>query len=323
MILKPLRSILLLTSVLVFVSGYSQDAFFGQLNANRTYFNPAFSGLSTCQNITLNYRNQFPSLGVYQTLRGSYDAQVSSLNGGLGLQYVYDSQNNEAIEITYLDAKYSYQLPVNKYLNFSFGMEASYRHLRIHTGRLSYPDQIDQFYGFVRQSPTTATNDQWIGSSMGLGLGIVAYSEFYYLGVSVQNLFMESQAFSVPLKYSVQAGYNILVHKSLSGARTIINPHFIHQEQEGRGYTTLMVNVSRSNWMFGVGGRYSSTNPDAVITAIGYSFPTFPLSISYSYDFTNNGFGGGANGAHEIGLVYRLGCSETRNLNTPFSFPMI
>lgn len=316
------RSLLIVLGLLVSGSIAAQDVYFTQLNTNRTYFNPAFSGLTTCQNFGLSYRNHYPTLGVYESIRGSYDAHVAALNGGLGVQYIYDSQAQGAIGTTYMDAKYSYQIPVNDNLNFSFGLEASYRHSQINTNVSPFPDQIDNYYGFVRPS-STSNNGYYQANTVGMGLGVVAYSKFYYVGLSVQNIFMESQEYGVPVKYTLQAGYNLTLHESITGKRTILTPQFIVQEQGNVGYSALMVNVSRSNWMLGVGGRMSSTNPDAIIAAIGYSIPKFPLSISYNYDITIGQFGGAGNGAHELGLVYRLKCSREAIDNSPFSIPMI
>ncbi len=46
---------------------YAQDAHFSQYYANPLYLNPAFAGSDICPRVTLNYRNQKPVIGVYQT----------------------------------------------------------------------------------------------------------------------------------------------------------------------------------------------------------------------------------------------------------------
>ncbi|MEY3927192.1 MAG: hypothetical protein RJA97_199, partial [Bacteroidota bacterium] len=66
-------------------SAQAQDPHFTQYYANPLYLNPAFAGVKQCPRVTTNYRNQYPSLGVYQTFSASYDQYVDGLNGGIGL----------------------------------------------------------------------------------------------------------------------------------------------------------------------------------------------------------------------------------------------
>ena len=54
-------------------SAQAQDPHFTQYYANPLYLNPAFAGVKQCPRVTTNYRNQYPSLGVYQTFSASYD----------------------------------------------------------------------------------------------------------------------------------------------------------------------------------------------------------------------------------------------------------
>ena len=60
------------------VSG--QDVAFSQFYANPVYLNPALAGIRICPRVTLNYRNQYPSLGDnYVTYNASFDMYSRTL----------------------------------------------------------------------------------------------------------------------------------------------------------------------------------------------------------------------------------------------------
>ena len=64
----------------------AQDPEFSQFYANPLYLNPAFAGTARCPRVSLNYRNQWPGIsGTFITTSATYDQQVESLYGGLGL----------------------------------------------------------------------------------------------------------------------------------------------------------------------------------------------------------------------------------------------
>ena len=62
-----------------------QDPHFTQYYANPLYLNPAFAGSDICPRFSMNYRNQFPNFGAYQTYSASYDQYVDAVKGGLGM----------------------------------------------------------------------------------------------------------------------------------------------------------------------------------------------------------------------------------------------
>ena len=81
-------------------SVYGQDPHFTQFYANPLYLNPAFAGVKQCPKVNVNYRNQYPSLGVYQTYSASYDQYVDRLNGGVGVLIMQDEAANGALSLT-------------------------------------------------------------------------------------------------------------------------------------------------------------------------------------------------------------------------------
>ena len=67
------------------VKGNAQDVIYSQFYANPLYLNPALAGAKLDQRITLNYRNQWPSIKKgYVSYNAAWDQQIDKISGGLG-----------------------------------------------------------------------------------------------------------------------------------------------------------------------------------------------------------------------------------------------
>ena len=124
-----MKKILFLLSLLILI-GFknevkAQDPAFSQFFANPLYLNPAMAGSANCPRLSLNHRNQWPSLkGAYLTTSFSYDKGVELLHGGIGLQVLNDMQGEGALSNTQISAIYSYQLQINENITLLTGLQA-------------------------------------------------------------------------------------------------------------------------------------------------------------------------------------------------------
>ena len=80
------KRIVFILCLIVFVAiGYkakAQDPAFSQFFANPLYLNPAMAGTDICPRLSLNHRNQWPSIGkTYVTYSASYDQFAEKLGG--------------------------------------------------------------------------------------------------------------------------------------------------------------------------------------------------------------------------------------------------
>ena len=108
-------------------SARGQDPHFSQFYANPLYLNPAFAGVKQCPKVNVNYRNQYPTLGVYQTYSVSFDQFVDALNGGVGVLIVQDEAANGALSLTEASLIYSYHLAVSRKFSILFGAQGTFR----------------------------------------------------------------------------------------------------------------------------------------------------------------------------------------------------
>ncbi|HBF20870.1 MAG TPA: hypothetical protein DDW81_12285 [Cryomorphaceae bacterium] len=295
----------------------AQDAHFTQYYANPLYLNPAFAGVSKCPRITLNYRNQYPVLDVYQTYSASYDQYVSGLNGGLGLLAIRDEAGNGALSTTEVSGIYSYHLKVSRKFSFLTGFQATFRQRAINWDGFTFPDQIDPFFGFVKESNELPPGNN-VNSHLDLSVGFLGFTERFYIGATVNHITQPDESFfktsKLPMKITGHAGVTIpLGRKRLSNSlQNYLIPNIVYQVQGPYDQLTLSTAFSRGPISGGLGFRTSTANPDAIVVLLGYAPDELAWKIGYSYDITISQFANDLGGAHEISLSYQFPCRVRR-----------
>ena len=84
--MKTPRTLLFILVILAWTARCNaQDVIYSQFYANPLYLNPALAGAKLDQRITLNYRNQWPSISNgYVTYSAAWDQQFDKISGALG-----------------------------------------------------------------------------------------------------------------------------------------------------------------------------------------------------------------------------------------------
>jgi type IX secretion system PorP/SprF family membrane protein len=307
------KGITLILLVCMGTLAQAQDPHFSQYYANPLYLNPAFAGVQKCPKLHLNYRNQYPSLGVYQTYSASYDQYIDGIKGGLGVLAMRDEAGNGALNLTEASLIYSYHLNVTRKFTLLAGFQATFRQRTLDWGGLTFPDQIDEFYGFVKPTnevpPGNNTNNH-----LDLSVGFLGFTEYWYLGVSAHHLTQPNEAFlssnQLPLKLTVHGGASIpLGRRRLhNSTRNILIPNIVYQLQGSASQITGGLSFNRGPISGGLAIRHGGYNPDAVIIILGVAPEKQAWSIGYSYDYTISDLTNVPGGAHEISLMYTFPC---------------
>lgn len=313
-------------AVLAFFSAKAQDPHFSQYYANPLYLNPAFAGVDKCPKVNLNYRNQYPSLGVYNTYSASYDQYVSGLRGGLGFLAMRDEAGQGALSLTEFSAIYSYHLTVSRKFTLLSGFQATFRQRSIDWDNLTFPDMIDPFYGFVK-STNEVRPDQTTNSHLDLSVGFLGYTERFYIGLTGHHLTEPNEAFysneKLPFKFTAHGGFTFsLGRKRLyNSTENLMILHFVYQNQGTASQFTGGLSFNRGPITGGLALRAGSTNPDAVIVILGISPEKSPWTIGYSYDYTISDFTNVTGGAHEITFSYKFPCRIPKKGIKPIKCP--
>jgi type IX secretion system PorP/SprF family membrane protein len=292
------------------VSG--QDLAFSQFYANPVYLNPALAGNKFCPRITLNYRNQYPSLDDhYVSYSFSSDTYVNSISGGIAALVTADMSGPLA---TYSgSAVYSYSFSLGRDLLMNAAMQVGYLQYRLNWENLIFEDMIVPGTGEIIEGTESQPDKLSIGN-VDFATGVLAgYKQRFYLGVAVHHLTTPDLAFytgstsRVNMRITVHSGALFYLEPDYEGndlRRLSVSPNLVYMQQGEFHQLNAGVSVNVYPFVAGVWLRHNFSNPDAMIASLGFQQAQY--KIGYSYDFTLSRMGLPAGGAHEVSVAWLL-----------------
>lgn len=316
-----MRKVLLLLALVWCFGANAQDPMFTQFYANPIYLNPAFAGAKQCPNLSMNYRNEWPSLtGNYVTYSMSYDQYFKNISGGIGVIGMHDQQGQGTIYTSMIGLVYSYHLNAGRKWKVMFGARAAMFNKYLDWDKLTFGDMIDPRRGFIYQTGDVQRGGN--GFFFDASAGMLAYNKHFFAGLAVHHLNRPDEsmivgASNLPMRFTGHMGAKIpLGGKSQYRNVTSIMPNVIYQYQNG--FQELMLGLYVKYGAFTAGAWFR--NRDAFILSIGVD--TGKFKVGYSYDVTvsklNNGVSGGS---HEVSLGMLLRCKERQQVFRTLSCP--
>jgi len=307
-------------SILVFVlfsviNVSAQDPQFSQFYANPLYVNPAFAGSSGNYRFSFCARDQYTALNKnYKTGSASFDANIQELKGGIGAIVTSDIAGDGNLATNTYGAIYSYQLNVNRSLTIRAGIQASYVQKIIDFSRLKFGDQIDDRYGFIKQTNESLPIQRT--SFANFAAGFLAFTNTFYGGFAIHNITEPNQSFNaqnspdyqykLPRRYTAHAGMNIfLTYQRNDEERMILSPNIIYMQQRNFNQLNIGFYLKKQALTTGIWLRQTSQNTDALIILLGLKLPKF--RVGYSYDITVSGAQTATQGSHELTLAFEIG----------------
>ena len=291
---------------------YAQDPQFSQFYANPLYTNPAFAGTTNGIRFSTTVRDQYTALNnEYRTALASFDANINSLNGGLGMTVMSDQAGDGRLTNNVVSGIYSYHTQLSRKLSFRAGIQASIVQKTYDFSKFKFGDQIDDRLGFVNATAERVGMDKRIFPNF--STGFLFYTDQIYGGVAVHNIIEPNQSFyfanssdnqfKLPRRYTAHMGGIIyLTHQRNTDERIYISPNVIYMQQRNFNQLNLGFYLKRNNLIVGGWLRQTSSNTDAIIGLIGFKFNK--LRIGYSFDATVSGARSATTGSHEISLAY-------------------
>ena len=319
MIRNKLLALLAIISLGISTNALAQDPAFTQFYANPMYLNPAMAGSANCPRISMNHRNQWPSLrGAFVSNSISIDKNVEKLNGGVGLQILNDVQGEGVIKSTQVNAIYSYQLQVSRKLTVLTGIQASYHQKGLDKTKLFFGDQLDPHYGFIYE---TEENLDLIAESVGyadVSLGMMAFTKKYFFGMALHHISQPDDSYIeesfLPRRFTLHTGANIAVGRSKNMGLVMdgpfITPNVMYLKQAGAEQLNVGMSLTNESLSGGLYYRSNFSNPDAILIVLGYE--NSGIRFGYSYDYTVSKLSGTSGGAHEISVTLQLACRDKR-----------
>ncbi len=309
--------ILFLTCFTLSSTGVSgQDLAFSQFYANPVYLNPALAGNKICPRVTLNYRNQYPSLnGHYVSYSAGGDMHVDAISGGVAVLATADMTGPLASFTG--SAVYSYRLKISDKITMNAALQAGYFQYRLNWEKLVFEDMIVPGTGEIvsgSETPPGKLNVGDIDFSTGM---VVGYNERLYLGAAFHHITMPDLAFyqgntsRLDMRITIHAGALFDLQQGLQGSeneRLSFSPNVVYMQQGDFHQLNGGLYVNFYPFVTGLWLRHNFENSDAVIASLGFQQPEF--KIGYSFDFTLSEIGMPGGGAHEVSFVWLLPCPK-------------
>lgn len=341
---------------LIFLSvkgAFAQDYSFSQFWENRTYYNPALTGLNEGSvNGLLTYRKLWPKFpGNFSTIFFSADLKTYN-NYGFGLQVISSDEGGGFIKSTSAGLSYSWRGYFSKEKNiyFQLGIHGSYNDQRLDFNKYIYSGNLHEIYGNILPvtKPVEVNEKQ---NYWDFNAGFMAYipwerhyREFMhnFIGFSLNHLarpkdnFMEeSQRIPLKLSFQWQGFIRTGIYSLDRQTGLYVCPGLLFENQGEK----LMSSSSFNNFVVGTdittdpifGGVWyssqllnsSNENYKAVIFKLGLKLNSsnkrLEYRLAYSYDMSLGNLVKTTEGSHEISLnvVYRFNAKYKYNI---FSF---
>lgn len=295
-------------------AAHGQDLYFAQPYASRLHTNPAFAGLLDDYSITLNYRNQFPTLaGTFQTNQLAADFRFRNQRSAVGLLLNQDRVGGLGYTRLQVGGIYAYHSRLTEALSLSAGLNVSYGNQRISYGNLVFGDQLSDNGATGNQSAELLDFNSV--NYLTLGTGMVLYSEQFWLGVAGHHLNQPDLGFAtqskLPLRLNVNAGYKYYFVKSTVKQQfreVSLSPVANYTRQGGSQRAEVGLYGTVTPLTLGLVYRGvplpGSLRPQQLLTAIaGVSVGAFRLG--YSYDASLSALSADLGGAQELSLALR------------------
>ncbi len=305
------------------VMAQGQDPIYSQYFSAPMQLNPALTGLVEAPLLTLNYRNQWPSIpDAYSTYAVSVSQYVAKLNSGFGALVEADVAGQNAHAKYRVGLFYAYDIRFNKDFYIRGGLEFNAINVRLDWNKLVFLDQLTT--GAAAPAPSTQeVQGANTATYIDLGTGLLLHTPYFYAGFSLQHLNAPRVAFTTnsldgsdtwPMRYSVHAGSKINLRRPrMRGAPSFLSPTALFVQQRAFRQLNLGAYVQHGIILGGIWFRHTFSNADAVIVLLGLQTGMF--KIAYSYDITVSALNVATGGAHEIALTFNWWHKQQNNRN--------
>ncbi len=294
-----------------------QDPIYSQFYNAPLQLNPAFTGTTYGSFLSMNYRNQWPSINVYETYSVSYDQFIPRLNSGLGATILSDDAGDGTLRTTRVSGLYSYEIKFRGDHQIKLGIEAGLVQLRLDWDRLIFFDQLDPRFGTMTPGgvtiPTSETRPEGLTKNyIDISSGLLLYTPNYYVGLSLKHLNTPDQSFlgaiqsqdKLPVRFSIHGGYQIELSRNKRALAAFITPNVLYIRQGDFSQLNVGAYTGLRDFFAGLWYRQAGNNGDAIIVSAGFSVGY--LKIGYSYDYTVSELTNGTGGSHEIGIAFKF-----------------
>ena len=297
---------------------------FSQFYAAPLYLAPSYAGDCFGSRVSLNYRNQWPEVGTFNTYALAYDQNLHKLNSGVGLMVLRDEAGDGALALTTIDICYSWWTNINREWIVKPGIGFKYNQRSVDFEKLQFGDMFNEMGEIANATNERAPMPH--KPYLDMQVSCIAYSQKYWGGISVDHLLRpkaslyDDDSYHENMKVSVFGGATIYV----GAPQTATRGRQSREDMQHVRFTLLYDFTKQSDnlslgcywhkdpftlgcWLRGIPVAIraeSYSNLDALTVLLGYKI--FNLHIGYSYDFTIGHLLSSTGGSHELSVQYEF-----------------
>ncbi len=305
-------------------AAYGQIIQFSQFYAAPLYLAPSYAGDCYGSRVSLNYRNQWPEVGTFNTYAVAYDQNLHKINSGVGLMVLRDDAGEGSLALTCIDICYSWWTHINRQWIVRPGIGFKYNQRSVDFEKLIFNDMINEL-GIVDKA-TTENPPVPRKPYLDIQVSCVASSDKYFGGISVDHLLRpkaslyEDNSYRENMKVTLTGGATIFV----GAPQTATKGRQSREDMQHITFTLLYDFTTQADnlsvgtywhkdpftigcWLRGIPVAVraeSYSNLDAIAVMLGYKI--FNLRIGYSYDFTIGHLLSSTGGSHELSVQYEF-----------------
>jgi len=303
----------LVVFLLPFINIVGQEAHYSQFYANPIYLNPAFVGTANCARVSVNFRDQWPSIpGNFISFSGSYDQHIDILHGGIGVLFSGDIAGGGILQTYNASVIYNYRVQASKQFQMQFALQAGYMATTFGWDRIKFASEL-----LNASSPSVLPTEYQSSnfSQFDASFGFLGYTPYLYFGLAIHHLIPMKKNFffltadSWKPKWTAHIGGKIKItekmRREVNFGDISLHPnlifisqgnfHFLHE-----GFYFKFYPFTIGTWL-----RHNFKNFDAVIVTCGIEYKNFKIGYSYDFNLTKLERTGGS---HEVSLQYIFPC---------------
>ncbi len=297
---------------------------FSQFYAAPLYLAPSYAGDCFGSRVSLNYRNQWPEVGTFNTYALAYDQHLPKIKSGVGLMVLRDEAGDGALALTTIDLCYSWETNITREWIIKPGIGIKYNQRSVDFEKLVFGDMINDM-GEVKNA-TTERPPLTHKPYLDMQVSCIATSDKYFGGISVDHLLRpkaslyDNDTYHENMKVTLLGGATIYV----GAPQTATKGRQSKADMQHITFTFLYDFTKQADnlslgcywhkdpftlgcWLRGIPVAVraeSYSNLDALTVMLGYKI--FNLHIGYSYDFTIGHLLSSTGGSHELSVQYEF-----------------
>lgn len=270
-----------------------QLTFMSQYMVDNYIMNPAAAGSYEYSPIALSARQQwvgFSDAPSTQMLTAHMNVKD---HHGVGLK-LYNDMIGPLGRIS-IQGTYAYHVEIDRNQRLSFGLSLMFNQHKLDGSGFNIESQTDN----------VLTNATMSSSNLDADFGVQYYTEDYYVGLSIPQLFQNKYSFGDNINdlnkqirhFYFMGGYKIKIDRKYS-----LEPSFLMKAAPNAPVqfdVNARLHYDNKFW-----GGLSWRIKDAVSVMLGVNYDEF--AFGYSFDFTTNDIRQFSSGTHEIYVAYKI-----------------